>query len=158
MNLLSSHFVVPAFLAAVASLSGCSSDNAEGAGSAGAGNSAGSGEASFNTVKTIIESTCFGNGCHSQEGNPLQMKVDEKLYGTLTSHVTANCGKLINTASPADSAIIKLLKADCGTAPNVTRRMPWDKCFQNEPDSEPFCVPPEKIAAIQAWIAKGAPK
>jgi len=218
MKLLSSHLVVPAFLAALSSLAACSSDNSGagnsagsspggangkagsagssvgGAGAAGAaaavagggagGASAGASstagtsaggtgglgaagggtaggvaiEASFAMVKDMINATCFGNGCHSQEGNPLQMKIDDKLYGTLTTHVTENCGKLINTASPADSAIIKLLKADCGTAPNVTRRMPWDKCFQNEPDSEPFCVPPEKIAAIQAWIAKGAPK
>jgi len=227
MKLLSSHFVVPAFLAALSSLAGCSSDNpaagntagsspggstgkagsagsgvggastagtgaggantagasvggagasagSAGSGTAGAGTAgtgtagsgtAGSGtaggaavEASFAMVKDVINSTCFGNGCHSQEGNPLQMKIDDKLYATLTTHVTMNCGKLINTASPADSAIVKLLKADCGTAaPKITPRMPWDKCFQDDPSSEEFCVPPAKIAAIQAWIAKGAP-
>ena len=216
MKLLSSHLVVPAFLAALSSLAACSSDNSGagnsagsspggangkagsagssvgGAGAAGAaaavagggagGASAGASstagtsaggtgglgaagggtaggvaiEASFAMVKDMINATCFGNGCHSQEGNPLQMKIDDKLYGTLTTHVTENCGKLINTASPADSAIVKLLKADCGTAPKITPRMPWDKCFDGDVDSD-FCVSPAKIAAIQAWIAKGAP-
>jgi len=212
MKLLSSHLVVPAFLAALSSIAACSSDNSGagnsagsspggangkagsagssvgGAGAAGAaaavagggagasstaGTSAGGTgglgaagggtaggvaiEASFAMVKDMINATCFGNGCHSQEGNPLQMKIDDKLYGTLTTHVTENCGKLINTASPADSAIVKLLKADCGTAPKITPRMPWDKCFDGDVDSD-FCVSPAKIAAIQAWIAKGAPQ
>jgi len=106
-------------------------------------------------------STCFGNGCHNQEGNPLQMPIDDKLYGKLTAHTTVNCGKLINTASPADSALVKVLQGDCGPMPrtkaNTTPRMPWDRCFDGDVDSE-FCVAPAKVAAIQAWIAKGAPQ
>ena len=144
--------------------SGVSGGGAAG-GSVGAAGSAGSGtaggstfEASFATVKAVIETTsCLGSGCHGGEGNRLEMKVDDKLYGTLTTHVTLNCGKLINTASPADSAFIKVLQGDCGTPPNVTPRMPQDKCFQGDVDTE-SCVNPGKIAAIQAWIAKGAPQ
>jgi len=138
---------------------------AGGSAAGGGGNSAGAGgapalEASFNTVKAVIQMSCFGGGCHNELGNPLQMKIDDKLYGTLMAHTTQNCGKLINTASPADSAFIKLMLGDCGTAPNVTSRMPFGTCFQGDvpgPDA-PNCVLPEKVAAIQAWIVKGAPQ
>jgi hypothetical protein len=85
------------------------------------------------------------------------MKLDDKLYGILTTHETLNCGKLINTANPPDSALVKVLKGDCGTPPNITRRMPEDQCFEGDVDTE-LCVSPTRIAAIQAWIAKGAPQ
>ena len=138
---------------------------AGGGAAGGAGNAAGAGgapalEASFNTVKAVIQMSCFGAGCHGEPGNPLQMKIDDQLYGTLMDHTTKNCGKLINTASPADSAFIKLMLGDCGTPPNVTSRMPFGSCFQGDvpgPDA-PTCVLPEKVAAIQAWITKGAPQ
>lgn len=126
------------------------------AGSAGAAVAAGAGggssvPATFATVQRIISMQCFGNGCHSQEGNPLQMKVDSSLYNTLMTHLTATCGKLVDTTNPASSALVKVLQSDC----NGTPRMPFQMCFS---DGDPGCVVPEDIAAIQAWIAKGAPQ
>jgi len=83
------------------------------------------------------------------------MELNDKLYTTLTTHVTQNCGKLVNTATPADSALVKVLLGDCGTAPNITPRMPEDKCFQGDTDMD-LCVSTPKIEAIKSWIAMGA--
>ena len=115
-------------------------------------------EATFATVKSIIQASCFGAGCHSDMGNPLQMKVDASLYGTLTTHMTMNCGKMVDIANPADSALVKVLKGSCGTPPNVTPRMPFQVCMDVDTDPDSPCIQPDKIAAIQAWIAKGAPQ
>jgi len=136
---------------------GGSAGSVAAAGSAGAGTAGGTAvEASFATVKGIIMLSCFGGGCHSGEGNRLQMPINDALYMTLMNHMTLNCGKLVNTESPADSALVKVLKADCGTAPNITSRMPFGMCFEGDTDYP--CVSAENIAAIQAWIAKGAPQ
>ena len=130
-----------------------------GAGSAGSAGTSETVAASFNTVRDVIAMTpCTGGGCHGAEGIPLYWTPDDpKLYETLTTHVTANCGKLVDTASPADSALIKVLQGDCGTAPNITSRMPYGKCFPGDGADIEACVAPAKVAAIQAWIAKGAP-
>jgi len=115
--------------------------------------------ASFADVKAIITKSCFGNGCHGQEGNPLQMGMESSLYTTLTTHVTKNCGMLVNKASPADSALVKILQKSCGTAPNITDRMPLGMCADGEtPEESAGCVPTADVAKIQAWIASGAPQ
>ena len=102
--------------------------------------------------------SCYGSSCHDLNEHPLHLGVDDpaKLYTTLTTFTTTTCGKLVNTANPADSALIKLLQADC----NGVMRMPYGECFA---PSDPFydpdvCISPDKIAQIQAWIAAGAPK
>jgi hypothetical protein len=101
---------------------------------------------------------CTGGACHGVEFVPLHWSADDpKLHETLMTHVTKNCGKLVNTANPADSALIKVLQGDCGVAPNITKRMPLEACWDEMPQTEYPCIPPEKVAAIQAWIAKGAP-
>ncbi|HYQ42670.1 MAG TPA: hypothetical protein VER11_11905 [Polyangiaceae bacterium] len=128
-----------------------------GAGTAGAGTAGGGPtvEASFATVKAMINMSCFGGGCHGEAGNPLQMEIDDKLYGTLMSHMTAHCGKLVNTTSPADSALVKLLLADCGGTP----RMPYHSCWDGDkPEDNPTCVPTATVDAVKAWIMKGAPQ
>jgi len=133
-----------------------------GANTAGGGPSSAGGaavEASFATVKTVIMASCFGGGCHNEEGNPLQMEIDDKLYGTLTSKSTKNCGKLLNTANPAESALVKVLLGDCGTPPNTTPRMPFQKCWPGDlPADNEACVSTANVEAIKAWIAKGAPQ
>lgn len=128
------------------------------AGSAGSGGGEPAVEASFATVKSVIGLKCFGGGCHSDGGNPFQMKADDTLYASLTTHTTKNCGPVINKANPADSALIKILQGDCGTPPNTTQRMPLGICFDGDTDPESPCVQPPTIAAFQAWIAKGAPQ
>jgi hypothetical protein len=130
-------------------MGGASGGGAGGASNGGSGGSAI--EASFATVKGIIETSCFGAACHSEPGNPLQMKVDDTLYTTLTTHMTKNCGPVIKSGSPQESALVRLLKGPCGK----TDRMPFGKCFD---DGDPGCIAPDSIAAIEQWIAKGAPK
>lgn len=76
---------------------------------------------------------------------------DDELHTLLRSHVTQNCGQLVNLANPPESALVKLLKGPCGNSD----RMPAGKCFE---DGEEGCVTPANIAAIEQWIANGAPQ
>ena len=134
------------------------------AGAGTAGSSAGAGTAgsaavpaTFTSIKGLIAMKCAsGAGCHTEPGNPLQMPSDDKLYATVTTHMTANCGQLVNKASPAQSAIVKLLQGDCGGTP----RMPFQSCLDGEVwvSEDDACLSPTKIASIQAWIASGAPQ
>jgi hypothetical protein len=132
---------------------GLATAGAASAGTAGAasGGTTGGIEPSFNTLKAIIPMSCFGGLCHDLPENPLQLKVDDKLYSTLTTHMTEHCGPVIAPGRPQDSAIIKLLKGPCGE----TERMPFGKCFQ---DGDEGCISPENIAALEKWIANGAPQ
>ncbi len=117
-------------------------------------------EASFNTVKEMIRLTpCTGAGCHGEEGTPMHWGPDDpKLYELVTTYTTTNCGKLVNVANPADSALLKVLVGECGTAPNITGRMPYGKCFVGDGPEVESCVSPAKIEAIKQWITKGAPQ
>jgi hypothetical protein len=128
---------------------------AAGGGGAAQSSSGGAGasaiEPSFKTVQGLIGSSCFGAGCHSEAGNPLQMETGAKLYETLTAYTTRTCGKLVDTARPEESALVKLLRGSC----NGVKRMPYGVCVE---DGDPSCVLPEYVAAIQSWIAKGAPQ
>jgi hypothetical protein len=153
MKFSTSIFAAPAMFAAFLLLTNCGSSDSPPA-ETGGSPSAGPDGAAYSAVKTLIGSSCFGNGCHSQEGNPLQMEIDDKLYGTLMSHTTKTCGKLINTASPADSAIIKLLKGDC----NGTMRMPYQMCWNGDPQDQAPCVSTANLTMLQNWIASGAPR
>ncbi|RYZ02724.1 MAG: hypothetical protein EOO73_30650 [Myxococcales bacterium] len=124
-----------------------------GASAGGAGGSGGSGlpevPATFETVKRVVGMSCFGAPCHDEPGNPLQMKPIENLITKLKGHTTQDCGPALTPGNPANSAFVKLLKADCG----MTARMPLGKCFD---DTDPGCVPPEDIAAIEKWVQNGA--
>jgi len=126
---------------------------AGGGGAGAAAGSAGSGEvpATFATIKSLIPTSCFGGVCHDLPEHPLKLKVDDELYATLTGHTTETCGPLIKAGSPQDSALVKLLKGPC----NGTDRMPLGKCFA---DGDEGCVPPAYVAAIEQWIANGAPQ
>src|SRR6188768_878360 len=117
-----------------------------GGASAGGAGGAGGATASFGTLKNIIQMSCFGGLCHDLPEHPLQLKLDDKLYTTLTTYVTENCGPLLKPGSPQDSAIVKLLKGPCGETP----RMPLDKCSQ---DGDEACVTSANIALLEQWIA-----
>lgn len=71
------------------------------------------------------------------------------LLAILKGHTTQDCGPTLTPGSPENSALVKLLKADCGG----TSRMPMGKCFEGDDFG---CVPPEEIAAIEKWIGNGA--
>jgi hypothetical protein len=124
-------------------------------GSAGlAGGNSGSGggaiEPTFAMLKGVIKTSCFGGVCHDLPEHPFHLVLDDKLYTTLTTHVTKTCGPVVKPGSPQDSALVKLLKGPCGE----TERMPYNKCVE---DTDEGCVRPEYIAAIEQWIANGAP-
>ncbi|WP_437499155.1 hypothetical protein [Sorangium sp. So ce1099] len=122
------------------------------ASTSGAGGSTGSGsgvEPTFETVKFVIENvTCFGAGCHNDEMNRLDLQLDEDLHTRLVSHMTEDCGPLVDTANPQESALIKILKGPCGSTP----RMPLE-CVN---DGDAKCVPDDYIEAMTQWIADGA--
>lgn len=130
-----------------------SSAGVSGGGSAaGASGSDSTVPATFDTVKLVItQAPCFGAGCHNDAQNPMNLKVDDKLYARLTSHVSKNCGNLpiVNPGKPQESALVKILKGPCTPTP----RMPLG-CVDDE---DAACIPPEHIAAITQWIAIGAP-
>lgn len=126
---------------------GSSSLGTGGGGAAGAGSI----EASFNTFKQIIPTSCFGPICHDLPEHPFHMVLDDTLYTTLTTHMTKHCGPVITPGSPENSALVKLMKGPC----NGTDRMPYGKCVD---DTDEGCVPSDVVAAIEKWIANGAPK
>lgn len=109
--------------------------------------------ATFDTLKFVItQVTCFGAGCHNDDQNPLNLRVDDQLRTRLTSHISKNCGNLpvVNPGKPQESALLKILKGPCGP----TARMPLG-CVN---DDDAMCVPADYIAAITQWIALGAPQ
>ena len=124
-----------------------------GAGTGAAAGTGGSVEASFATVQFVInQAPCFGAGCHNDEQNPLDLRVDDQLYTRLTSRISVNCGNIpvVNPGNPQGSALVKILQGPCG----ITPRMPMG-CNN---DGDALCVPPDYIAAIEQWIAMGAPQ
>lgn len=120
-------------------------------GSANGGSGGGAIEPTFAMLQGVIKMSCFGGVCHDLPEHPLHLTLDDKLYTTLTTHMTKHCGVVVKPGSPQDSALVKLLKGPC----NGTDRMPYNKCVE---DTDEGCVRPEYIAAIEAWIAKGAPQ
>jgi len=112
----------------------------------------------FETLKLVLTGThppCNAADCHGPGGpNPLQYWVqdDDKLYDTLTHHVSVECGNVpvVTPGHPERSAIVKVLKGPCSTK---VPQMP-NGCT---PESN-NCLPVEYVAAIERWIALGAPK
>lgn len=109
--------------------------------------------ATFDTLKLVIaETTCFGAGCHNDDQNPLNLRVDDELYTRLRTLVSESCGDLpvLNPGKPQESALVRILKGPCGE----TARMPLG-CVE---DDDANCVPGEYVRAIERWIAAGAPQ
>jgi hypothetical protein len=107
-------------------------------------------EPSFNMLKGVIQTSCFGSLCHDLPENPLKLTLNDQLYTILTTHMTEHCGVVVKPGLPQESALVRLLKGPCGE----TDRMPFGKCFV---DGDEGCIAPEQIAAIEKWIANGAP-
>jgi hypothetical protein len=109
--------------------------------------------ATFDTLKFIItQTTCFGAGCHNDDQNPLNLRLDDQLRTRLTTHISKNCGNIpiVNPGKPQESALLKILKGPCGP----TARMPLG-CVS---DDDATCIPADYMAAITQWIALGAPQ
>jgi hypothetical protein len=109
--------------------------------------------ATFDTFELVIEQApCFGAGCHNDDQNPLDLRVDDQLHARVTSRISTNCGgiPIVNPGKPQESALVRILKGPC----NETPRMP-PGCVD---DQDSLCIPAEYIAAIEQWIASGAPQ
>jgi len=107
----------------------------------------------FETVRLMFAgSPCSGSNCHFGGKNHLQVgKPADDLYRYMMNFKTLECGKLIDTANPAQSALVKYLRGPCG----AIERMPSFKCSD---DGDESCVPEYYIQAIEQWIASGAPR
>ncbi len=130
-----------------------------GGGTAGAG----SVPATFATVKMAFGGgsgimPCSAAPCHGVNGvappdHPLELHPtdDQRMYMTLLTYVSKACNnmKLVEPCKPAQSALVKILKGACGMTP----QMPYG-CTQQADD----CIPADYIAAIEKWIANGAPR
>lgn len=107
----------------------------------------------FETVQYMFKGLpCSGSNCHFGGRNHLQVdKTPDQLYTYMKSFKTLECGKLIDTENPSQSALVKYLRGPCGSI----ERMPSYKCFD---DGDELCVPEYYIQAIEQWIAAGAPR
>ncbi|MEI9953609.1 MAG: hypothetical protein WDO74_32660 [Pseudomonadota bacterium] len=107
----------------------------------------------FETVRLMFKAAqCSGSSCHYGGRNHFQMgKPADELYKYMLNFKTLECGKLIDTTKPSESAIVKYLRGPCGPI----ERMPSNKCFD---DTDELCVPEYYIQAIEQWIANGAPR
>jgi len=107
----------------------------------------------FETVRLMFGATpCSGSSCHFGGRNHMTVgRPADELYRYMLNFKTLECGKLIDTAHPSESALVKYLRAPCG----AVERMPSGKCFD---DGDPQCVPEYYIQLIEQWIANGAPR
>src|SRR5690606_1257881 len=114
-------------------------------------------EASFETLKFVIanvQPSCAAADCHgNNEHNALNLQATDQLYTNLITSTSEECDNLpvVSPGAPEQSALVRLLKGPCGELP----RMPAG-CIENEFENN--CVPDEYIAAIEQWIADGAPE
>lgn len=139
--------------------SGGASAGVSGGGGASAGSSAGGGTSyppTFATFRTEVYPMCTGGLCHDiGKEHKFYFKDGVNLYEALTTHQSVNCGMpVITKGNPEMSALIKLLKEDCG----MTLRMPYEKCWAGDPQDSDFCVRPPLVAALEQWIRNGAPE
>lgn len=112
----------------------------------------------FATLKLVLTGTsppCNAADCHGPGGpNKLQYPVKEpdRLYAILTEHVSVECGNipLVTPGHPERSALVKVLKGPC--SPKLPQ-MP-NGCVPEMNN----CLPANYVAAIEQWIARGAPK
>jgi len=107
----------------------------------------------FETVQYMFKGVpCSGSNCHFGGRNHLTVdKTPDQLYTYMKNFKTLECGKLIDTANPSESALVKYLRGPCGSL----GRMPLDKCTD---DGDEMCVPNYYIDFIEQWIAAGAPR
>ncbi len=149
-----------------------------GSGGSGGGSTGGTGsggdvgadiDPSFETLKFVISGyrpdvNCAASDCHSgghdHSAVPLRLVPDDDLYAELLSHVSVKCGDMpvVDPGNPANSALVKLLRGPCEDVVPPEKpipRMPHG-CFENEWENN--CVEEAYIAAIEEWIANGAPE
>jgi hypothetical protein len=107
----------------------------------------------FETVQYMFKGLpCSGSSCHFGGRNHLQVdKTPDQLYTYMKNLKTLECGKLIDTANPSQSALVKYLRGPCG----AIERMPQYTCVD---DGDERCVPEYYIQFIEQWIAAGAPR
>jgi hypothetical protein len=113
-------------------------------------------EPTFETFKTIIRysnPTCAASDCHgNNEANPLDLTIDDELMMNLLNTTSEACGNVpvVDPGNPEGSALVMLLKGPCGELERMPRNC------NNAEDCN--CVPDNYIAAVEQWIAMGAPE
>jgi hypothetical protein len=122
------------------------------AGGSAGGGAGGSGPTlAFSEVAPVVNQSCGRMGCH---GTGFGAKMPtltsanlQTLYQNLTSTMVPECGNkpLVSPGNPANSAILSLVKRECGDF-----FMPAD-CM-NTP-----CLPQATIDTLTDWIQGGAP-
>jgi hypothetical protein len=133
-----------------------------GAGGASTGGAVGSVPPTFDTVKFILTQnvvSCVGSDCHGGYPERLNLLVDDDLLGRLTATFSDVCGMpVVTPGAPQNSALVQVLREGCG---NVTPDcMIGSECIPRMPlDCAPGfdCIPDDYIAAVEQWIANGAP-
>jgi hypothetical protein len=127
----------------------------EGGGSGGgaSGETASGIPATLETFRQIVSFYgCFGADCHGgNEFNPLDLRLDDDLYEDLTTTISTECDNLpiVDPGNPEGSALIRLLRGPCG----ATGQMPAG-CIPGEGGG---CLRDAEFAAVEQWIADGAP-
>jgi hypothetical protein len=139
---------------------GGASGGATGGGGAAAGAATGGGPSyppTFATFRTEVYPMCTGGLCHDLgTEHKFYFKDGVNLYMALTTHVSMGCNMpVITKGNPEQSALVKLLKQDCDAE---TLRMPFQKCWDGDPQDSDFCVRPPLVAALEQWIRNGAPE
>jgi hypothetical protein len=118
--------------------------------------------ATFETVKLVFGGgggimPCAAAPCHGVGGlapptKPLELPPnnDPQLHMNLTSYVSEACNHtpLVTPGNPSQSALLTILRGPCGMTP----QMPYG-CDPVAGD----CIPEEYVAAVEQWIAAGAP-
>lgn len=112
--------------------------------------------ATFETLlNTIYYVGCDSSDCHGGHNDLTLAGTPDEVYDHLLNTVSEECGGL-NVLVPGDpdaSALVRLIKGPCGTL----GQMP-DGCVCDTNLFYNGCLRADTVAAIEAWVAAGAPK
>jgi hypothetical protein len=117
----------------------------------------------WSTVKQVLTEAIPGNppcasaDCHGAGGpNPFQLNPhdSEQMYRSITTTIAKDCGNvpIVTPGKPKQSALLTALRGPCSCS---IPRMP--RACDSDPNNN-LCLPADYIAAIEQWIASGAPK
>ena len=105
------------------------------------------GDASYMTVRFVVDRGCGVSICHGGEEDFVLMD-NSNLHDTLMNTIIPECGDipLVTPFSPENSALDRLLREDCGELPQMPK-----ECIEGD-----SCIPQEYRDRITQWITNGA--